>query len=83
MKHEAKIIQVVDPLVNADVLAMELGQSRTTIWRWWARDGYLPKPVKLGKQAAGWPRSVIDAWKVEQGWPSPDSAEATAEGGAQ
>ena len=58
----------VDPIVRRATLALELGQSPTTIWRW-VRDGFLPKPVKLG-QTSGWPRSVIDKWKVEQGWPA-------------
>ena len=58
----------VDPIVRRKVLAEELGQSLTTLWRW-VKDGYLPQPIQLG-QTSGWPRSVIDKWKVEQGWPA-------------
>jgi len=58
----------IDPIVRRSTLALELGQSTTTIWRW-SRDNYLPKPIKLG-QTTGWPRSVIDKWKIEQGWPA-------------
>ena len=68
-----------DPIVRKKPLAVELGVSPTTIWRW-EREGLLPKPIKIA-QTAGWPRSVIDAWKVEQGWPAPtenDSAEDAA-----
>lgn len=57
-----------DPLVKRKTLADELGQSTTTLWRW-TRAGFLPKPIRLGK-TVGWPRSVIDRWKVAQGWPA-------------
>ena len=58
----------VDPIVRRKVLAEELGQSLTTLWRW-VKDGYLPKPIRIG-QTSGWPRSVIDKWKIEKGWPA-------------
>jgi|GEM_PF-980024 len=62
-----------NPLVKRNELAGELGQSLTTLWRW-TRDGVLPQPVRLGK-TVGWPRSVVDAWKVQQGWPAPEKVE--------
>lgn len=62
-----------DPIVKRKEAAEELGQSLTTIWRW-TRDGFLPSPVRLGK-TVGWPRSVLDAWKVQQGWPATESVE--------
>lgn len=58
-----------DQLIRRKALAEELDQSPTTIWRW-TKSGLLPKPVRIG-QTVGWPRSVIDAWKIEQGWPAP------------
>ena len=57
-----------DPIVRPSELREELGASKTTIWRW-TRDGSLPKPLQLGKRNTGWPRSVIDKFKVQQGWP--------------
>jgi len=62
------VTPLTDPLVKRKALAAELGQSLTTLWRW-TRDGYLPQPVHLGT-TVGWPRSVIDLWKVQQGWPA-------------
>ena len=38
-------------------ITKKLGLDRTTIWRW-CRDGLCPRPVKLGKQAIGWPTSI-------------------------
>lgn len=64
------IAHKTDPIVRPSELREELGTSKTTIWRW-TRDGYLPKPVRLGKRNTGWPRSVIDKFKVQQGWPAP------------
>lgn len=67
------VSQFNDPLIKRKALANELGQSLTTLWRW-TRDGYLPKPIRLGT-TIGWPRSVIDDWKVQQGWPAPRQIE--------
>ena len=67
---------IKDPVVKRQALAAELGTSLTTLWRW-TRDGFLPPPVRLGK-TVGWPRSVIDSWKVEQGWPAPTPEEVSA-----
>ena len=63
----------IDPIVKRKELAIELGQSDTTIWRW-TRDDFLPPPVRLGK-TVGWPRSVVDKWKVKQGWPAHTESE--------
>jgi len=71
------VTPVNDPLIKRKELATELGQSLTTLWRW-TRDGYLPQPVRLGS-SVGWPRSVIDAWKVKQGWPAPKADDTAAE----
>lgn len=71
--HQNETTKLSDPLIKRTALAAELGQSLTTLWRW-TRDGFLPQPLRLGK-TVGWPRSVIDTWKVQQGWPSPENDE--------
>jgi len=38
--------------------AEQLGISRSTLWRW-VRDGYIQKPIKLGKQAVGWREETL------------------------
>ena len=70
-----EILKIRDPIVRRKALAAELGQSTTTLWRW-TKSGQLPNPVRIG-QTVGWPRSVVDAWKVEQGWPAVDHTEAS------
>jgi len=47
----------LDPLLTDKDTAKILGTSVPTIWRW-AREGIVPKPVKLGRLSR-WPRSEI------------------------
>jgi prophage regulatory protein len=37
------------------------GRSRTSIYRD-VSEGRLPRPVKIGPRAIGWPSDVIDRW---------------------
>ena len=63
-----------NPIVKKRQIAEELSVDKSTVSRWW-KSGYLPKPVRLGTGSnaiQGLPRSVLDAWKVEQGWPAAD-----------
>ncbi len=62
-----------DPLVTKNTFADELGISATTFWRR-RQDGLVPPPVRIGRRI-GWPRSVVDACKLEMGWPE-EAAEA-------
>jgi len=38
--------------------ASSLGISKSTLWRW-VRDGRIPKPIQLGKQARGWQEKTL------------------------
>ena len=67
MQSHSPAKRQIDPMVSRNELSGELRISRTTLWRW-VRDGYLPRPLRLGKKT-GWPRSVIENWKAEQRWP--------------
>lgn len=71
-KRAKSIPPPIDPIVPRKTMAREIGVSTTTLWRM-TKAGSLPKPVRIGNKL-GWPRSVVNAWKIEQGWP--------AEGGA-
>lgn len=59
--------KTTDPIVRRSELASELGVSETTLWRW-AKTDFLPAPLQL-RGRTGWPRSVVDQWKIERGWP--------------
>jgi predicted DNA-binding transcriptional regulator AlpA len=66
-----------DPLVKRPQMAAEIGISVCTLSRW-QRDGLAPTPIRIGR-TVGVPRSVLEAWKVEQGWPAAVSQEAVSE----
>lgn len=63
----------VDPLVSRATFRAETGASYPTQHRW-RQKGILPQPIRIGGKV-GWPRSIINAWKIEQGWPALDQAE--------
>lgn len=63
--------KIKDPLVSRPDMATELGVTTVTLWRW-CKDGKFPKMVRIGGRV-GLPRSVLDSWKVEQGWPEPEA----------
>ncbi len=42
------------------------GLPKSTIYRM-AREGRLPKPVKLAQRASGWRKSEIDQWAATRG----------------
>ncbi len=48
-----------NPTWTTDVeLSKELQVHRCTIWAW-ARDGRIPKPVKIGPNTTRWNRSAV------------------------
>lgn len=51
----------VGVLRAADVSAV-LGVNLSTLWRWWAREGSFPAPIKLGRNAVGWDALVVREW---------------------
>jgi len=69
-KHQHSL--PVDPIVLRQTMAREIGVSKTTLWRM-TKAGELPKPVRIGNKL-GWPRSVVNAWKIKQGWPAEGDA---------
>jgi prophage regulatory protein len=50
-----------DPIVRRRGLKAATGLSPATIYRM-MNEGSFPRPVRLGKQAVGWPSSMIRAW---------------------
>lgn len=55
----------MEKYVRVREITHKLSLNRVTIWRW-CRDGLFPRPVKLGRQAIGWPASEIDAWAAQR-----------------
>lgn len=50
-----------DRIIRKKELALMLGISEATIYRWIKTEG-LPKPIKLGANSVGWWQSEIDQW---------------------
>ena len=50
------------PLIRAIQLRKELGNIGNTTLRRWVREGYFPKPIKLGANCVAWRRDEVDAW---------------------
>lgn len=48
-------------IMRPSQLALELGVSKTTLWRW-RQQGILPQPIALGPRLVGWDRNVINQW---------------------
>jgi len=55
-----------DPILRPEGVAVELGVSITTVFRW-VKLGRFPRPVPFGGfKLVGWRRSVIDQWMAER-----------------
>jgi predicted DNA-binding transcriptional regulator AlpA len=48
-------------IIKPRELAVELGMSTTSIWRWQQKN-LLPKPIYIGNKMLGWKRTTILAW---------------------
>jgi prophage regulatory protein len=57
-----------DPIIRPSNIKPYTGLSRATIYRKIAR-GDFPKTLELSDGAAGWPLSVINAWRAARGLP--------------
>lgn len=53
-----------DRLLTDKTVAEKLGVSVSTVWRW-AREGSIPKPVKLGKNTSRWKESSIQSFLAQ------------------
>lgn len=49
-------------LITLQELSNLVNKSKVTVWRWWAKDKVLPKPIILNGRCLGWKQSVIESW---------------------
>lgn len=52
-------------VIRAKELALALGISRATLWRW-SRDKNFPNKIRLGDNSVGWLEIDIKAWLQER-----------------
>ena len=48
-------------VLRLDEVVARVGLSKSTLWRY-IKDGYFPKPIKLGPRATGWIEQEIEDW---------------------
>lgn len=46
-------------------VAARLNVSRVCVWRW-AREGKMPRPVKLADKVTRWPIETLEKWEAEK-----------------
>ncbi len=66
---------MTDTLLRRPDVETLTGLSRAWIYAAMAR-GEFPRPLRIGKRAVAWPRSVVDAWIEAQKAAASISAEA-------
>ena len=48
-------------VLRLDEVVARVGLSKSTLWRY-IKEGYFPKPIKLGPRATGWIEQEIEDW---------------------
>lgn len=56
----------MEKIISLTELAVMLNKSKITIWRYWAKDKCLPKPILINGRCLGWKQSVINQWLLDQ-----------------
>jgi len=49
-------------LITLSELSYILGKSKTTIWRYYAKQGVLPLPCLVNGRILGWEHETIEQW---------------------
>lgn len=60
------ISQTADRIISLPEMAHLLNRHPKTIWRLWAKDGVLPKPLMINNRTLGWKESTYNAWLAEK-----------------
>lgn len=54
--------QTHERVLSLTEVAQIFGRSPKSIWRWHAKEGIFPQPIKLNGRTIGWRQSAIDAF---------------------
>lgn len=66
MKHTTSNASTPDRIIPLQEMARLLNRAPKTIWRLWAKDGVLPKPLMINGRTLGWKESTYTAWLAEK-----------------
>ncbi|MDZ7923048.1 MAG: hypothetical protein U5M23_03125 [Marinagarivorans sp.] len=59
-------LPTTDRVIPLPEMARLLARHPKTIWRMWAKDGTLPKPLMINGRTLGWTESTYAAWLAEK-----------------
>lgn len=66
MNQTQVITPTTDRIISLQEMARLLNRTPKTIWRLWAKDGSLPKPLMINNRCLGWKESTYNAWLAER-----------------
>ena len=53
-------------IISLPEMASLLNRHPKTIWRMWAKEGVLPKPLMIKGRTLGWKEPAYNAWLAEK-----------------
>lgn len=63
---QAPINSTTDRIISLQEISRLIQKHPKTIWRMWAKDGSLPKPIMIAGRTLGWKESTYNAWLAEK-----------------
>lgn len=66
MQYPRLIPNTTDRIISLSEMANLLQKHPKTIWRMWAKEGVLPKPLMIKGRTLGWKESAYNAWLAEK-----------------
>lgn len=63
---QALISAAANRIISLPEMAHLLNRHPKSIWRMWAKDGVLPKPLMINGRTLGWMESTYTAWLAEK-----------------
>lgn len=66
MNIDKNFVSKTDRIISLPEMAQLLNRHPKTIWRMWAKDGVLPKPLMINGRTLGWKESTYSAWLAEK-----------------
>ncbi|HCH0356861.1 TPA: AlpA family transcriptional regulator [Vibrio parahaemolyticus] len=62
MKYHLEQSHQIDRIIPMEEVAQILGRSLKTLWRWWAKDKIMPRPLMVNGRAIGYKLSTLEAF---------------------
>jgi prophage regulatory protein len=66
MSSSNTLLKCPDRIISLREMSKLTSKSPKTIWRWWSKEGVLPKPLIQNGRTLGWKESTYTAWLAEK-----------------